>query len=106
MFSQIFNGSGIASINNGARPSTSGAVYWDNSAGCVKVVDSFGNAQSVYAPSQMITLDGPTLTVIEWGKKKMADEQQLNALLEQHPGLKELKDKFDVMLALVQQEVK
>jgi hypothetical protein len=104
MFSQIFNGSGIAPINNPARPSLSGAVYWDNSSGCIKIIDSSGNAQPIYTASQMITLDGPTLTVVEWGRKKMAEEQQLKTLLEQHPGLKDLKEKFDVMLALVQQE--
>jgi hypothetical protein len=32
---------------------------------------------------------------------KMAEEQRLEALMAKHPGLKDTKEKFDVMYALV-----
>lgn len=41
---------------------------------------------------------------LTWAKKKMEEEKELAELMAKHPGLKELKDKFEMMKALCQEE--
>ena len=41
---------------------------------------------------------------IEWAHHKMREEQQLKDLMAQHPGLKELNDKFEMMKILCMEE--
>lgn len=43
---------------------------------------------------------------LNWAKKKMIEEQKLKDLMEKHPGLKELNDKFEMMKALCMEEEK
>ena len=50
-----------------------------------------------------IMLDMSTLSAIEWVQKKMSEEAKLNELCQEHPGLKDLKEKYEIMLALVQE---
>lgn len=51
-----------------------------------------------------IGLDNETLDIINWARTKMYEEQQLKALLEKHPGLKDLHEKFELMKALCQSD--
>lgn len=44
--------------------------------------------------------------VLMWARNKMEEEQQLQELIGRHPGLKELKDKFEMMKALCIEEEK
>lgn len=43
---------------------------------------------------------------LTWAQNKMQEEIKLLDLLEKHPGLKDLHDKFQVMKALCQEEEK
>lgn len=42
--------------------------------------------------------------VLVWAQKKMAEERDLDALMARHPGLRDLKEKFEIMKALCQTE--
>lgn len=42
--------------------------------------------------------------VLVWAQKKMAEERDLDALMARHPGLQDLKEKFELMKALCQSE--
>lgn len=44
--------------------------------------------------------------VLRWAQDKMKEEKELTELMEKHPGLKDLHDKFEVMKALCQEEEK
>ena len=45
---------------------------------------------------------GPELQILlNWGRRKMIQEQDLQSLMEKHPGLKDAKEHYEVMLALV-----
>ena len=45
---------------------------------------------------------GPELQVLlNWARRKMIQEQDLQSLMEKYPGLKDAKDSYEVMLALV-----
>lgn len=47
-----------------------------------------------------VGLDQETANVIEWVKRKMEEEEKLDDLCEQHPGLKECRNAFEVMKRL------
>jgi hypothetical protein len=40
-------------------------------------------------------------SILDWAKKKQAEEQRIMRLAEQHPGIRDLQEKLDVMIALV-----
>jgi hypothetical protein len=41
-------------------------------------------------------------SILDWAKKKMAEEQQLDELCEKYPGLRKARDNYETFLALVQ----
>jgi hypothetical protein len=43
-------------------------------------------------------------SILDWAKKKMAEEQQLDELCEKYPGLRKARDNYETFLALVQSE--
>jgi hypothetical protein len=43
---------------------------------------------------------------IEWAHRKMREERQLKEMMERHPGLKDLHDKFEMMKVLCMEEEK
>lgn len=44
-------------------------------------------------------------TILEWAYTKMQEEDKLNALVEKYPTLKQAKENYDIVKALVQNEV-
>jgi hypothetical protein len=105
MFNTIVAGPGIITNTSSVTPTSSGMMVWDGTNRKVNIVDpNYPTSQnSVYPSTQMVSLDTETLGVIQWARKKMMDEQTIAALMAQHPGLKDLKEKYEVMLALVQE---
>lgn len=53
-----------------------------------------------------IDLGMDTKQAVEWAYNKMQEEKKLKDLMAQHPGLKELHDKFEMMRALCMEEEK
>jgi len=56
------------------------------------------NMNSSYAT---VSLDPELQVLLDWGRRKMLAELNLEKLLHQYPGLKDAKDRYEVMLALV-----
>lgn len=53
-----------------------------------------------------INLSKETVQVLQWAENKMREEDKLQLLMDRHPGLKDLHDKYELMKALCQQEEK
>ena len=49
----------------------------------------------------VVQLDDDTQSILNWGRRKMAEERDVELLIQKHPGLKDAKDRYEVMLALV-----
>jgi len=91
---------------------TTGMVRWNGSMQCLEILDS--SNPNNYAnwvrldvmPNQGISigLSSDAETVISWAKLKMQEEQNLKVLMARHPGVKDAKEKFDIMVALTKQE--
>jgi len=95
--------------NPGVPPISPGAV----GAGIVRYNPNMQQMEvydgvSWYGINSHITIDlGMTSKqAIEWAHKKMQEEKQLQDLMAQHPGLKDLNDKFEIMKVLCMEEEK
>lgn len=64
------------------------------------------NWLTVHTTNATVGLSHDAERAIEWAHKKVQEEERLHVLMEQHPGLKDLHEKFNVMLALIQKEDK
>lgn len=51
----------------------------------------------------VVSVDSTYREAFGWIKKKMAEEDKIKGLISKYPGLKDLKEKYEVMLALVQE---
>jgi hypothetical protein len=105
MFNTIIAGPGLSTVAASVLPTSSGMLVWDGTNRKINIVDpNYPSMQnSIYPTSQMVSLDPEVLFVLEWAKKKMREEQSIAALMKKHPGLKDLHEKYEVMLALVKE---
>jgi hypothetical protein len=71
--------------------------------GSVQVFD--GQNWSTWGSSYpSIGLDADTCELLKWCKQQRENQAQLEALMQKHPGLKDLHDKFEVMRMLCERE--
>ena len=77
-----------------------GAVRYNPSSSLMEVYD--GNSWQQFRDDSTVDLANETKATLDWARQKMLEEQNLKQLMEQHPGLKDLHERFEVMLALVQ----
>ena len=71
-----------------------------------------GNSMQVYDGYNWITMSDSVSVgmtpdaerTLAWAQKKMQEEQALEELCKQHPGIRDLKEKLDMMVALVKKE--
>lgn len=87
-------------INTYSGQSGAGMVRWNSNAGCLEATDGMSWYQ--LRTGATIDLSSDAQNALAWAYAKMQEEQRIDRLLEQHPGLRDLKEKFEIMLALVQ----
>lgn len=84
------------------------------SAGMVRYNGNTSNLE-VYDGSSWMTVSNATPHIdltetaretINWAYEKMSQERKLKELMNRHPGLKELHDKFEMLKLLCEQEEK
>jgi hypothetical protein len=103
MINNITGAPGI-NVMPGNKPyiTISGVVRWNGSQQRLEVMDRDSWMPLDVGSSWTIAPDYSLTNVINWVNIKIAKEEQLQVLMDKHPGLKDLKEKFDIMLALVQ----
>lgn len=89
---------------NTSQPST-GMIRMHPSSGRFEVYDG-STWHEIANGSAEIDLSHDAKETLSWARDKMKVERRLKDLLAQHPGLKELHDKFEVMRVLCEQEEK
>ena len=93
---------GISAYTSGSSCHVTGVVRWYAPGSRLEVMNE--NTWIPLHGGQVTIHPDPELgSAMEWAKRKMAEEQQLKALCEKHPGLKDVKEKYEVMLALVRE---
>ena len=53
-----------------------------------------------------VSMDYEVQNILNWAKDKMLEDQRLKELAKKHPGITDLQQKLDIMIALVQQQEK
>ena len=86
-------------------PAQSGQVRWNGNNKEFEVCDN--NSGNWYRINPEIELrNDPQLSeVLEWAKKKMLYEQKLEKLAKEYPAVKDAKEKLDIIMKLVQDQV-
>jgi hypothetical protein len=80
-----------------------GMVRYNSNMNCMEVND--GNSWKQLGMSYAtVELTGEAQFILDWAKKKMAEEKQINDLCEKYPGLGKARDNYEVFLKLVQSE--
>lgn len=94
-----------SSNNSVGGQSFTGQLRYNSSNQNLEVFD--GNMwQQMMGTYSSIGLTAEAESAIDWARKKMLEEIQLKSLMEKHPGLKELHDKFKMMEVLCKEEEK
>jgi hypothetical protein len=87
-------------ISPGAQ--SAGMVRWNSSSSSMEVYD--GNTWMALGAWADITLNPEVVEIIEWAKRKRVEERRIDELAAKHPGIQDLKEKLDIMIALVNKE--
>lgn len=102
-------------LSNNPNPMT-GAVSYDSSTQSMKVFDG-SNWQVLGSGTASIELNQNAIAILKWAEKKMFEEQELNALCDKHPAIKDLVNemrtsmdnyinKIEMVKTLIQEEEK
>lgn len=85
-------------------PSQSGQVRWNGNLKVFEVCDNGSGAWYKIDNSVELSCDPQTQQVLEWAKKKMAEDERLDRLAKEYPAVKDLKEKLDIVVKLVEKE--
>ena len=112
MIKSISAGPGLAVANGSTsypyvnmNNASAGMVRYNGNTQNFEVYDG-SSWMAMYGTAATITLDYDVQTILNWAKDKMAEDQRLKELAQKHPGIRDLQEKLDVMIALVQQQEK
>ena len=98
----VYNPSQKPYISPGSM--SAGMVRYNSGSACLEVYD--GNAWLTLSGTADVGLSPEAQQVMDWAYKKMKEDEQLEMLIEKHPGLKDLHEKFTLMKALVAEDHK
>ena len=84
---------------------SAGMVRYNGSSQNFEVYDG-SSWVSMYGTATTVTLDYDVQNILNWARDKMLEDQRLKELAQKHPGIRDLQEKLDVMIALVQQQEK
>lgn len=85
-------------------PPYTGVVQWN---GAVKRLEvSTGTGWTALDTNIRITTSHEVEEVLKWARKKMIEEQQLLAMADKYPAVSDLKEKLDIVMTLLKDEVK
>lgn len=77
-----------------------GNVRYNTTAQAFEVYDGTMWVQLSMAHAQ-IGLTAEAEGILDWARHKRAEEERIMRLADEHPGIRDLKEKLDVMIALV-----
>ena len=88
-------------------PAASGQVRWNGSIKQFEVCDNQNNGMWYKIDNTVELRNDPQLTdVIMWAKKKMQEEQKIEQLAKEYTAVKDAKERLDIILKLVEDDIK
>lgn len=79
-----------------------GSIGYDNIRKRFQIFHGSGWTPIEFTDSQ-ISFDVDHQEVIDWAKKRMEEERELDELCKQHPGLEDARRQYEMMKALVRE---
>lgn len=79
-----------------------GAVRWNPSSSCLEIYD--GGTWHMKTDNAVVDLSEDAKRILEWARLQKIQQEKIDQLMEKHPGLKDLHQRFEVMLRLVQDD--
>ena len=96
---------GFTVISGSKQPIyTTGVVRWNGETQNLEVMGNGSTWHTIYESPASIDFDTETKILLGWVRRRVADDLMLSQYCEKYPGLKDLKEKYEIMLALVRQE--
>ena len=103
-------------INMSSSQPMVGALAYDHGSGSMKVYDG-NNWQIIGGGSATVNLNQNAIAILKWAEKKMFEEQELQALCNSNPTIKDIVsemrttmdnyiNKIEMVKALIQKEEK
>lgn len=93
----------VYQVDNNFLPTCTGQVRWNGVAKQFEVCDISG-AWYYIDNTVEIKNNHDVVRVVEWAKKQMDYEEKLEHLSKQYPAIKDLKEKLDLIVKLVENE--
>jgi hypothetical protein len=90
-------------INHQSGLQSVGNVRYNTVSNVFEVFDGNMWMQMSVANAQ-IGLTPEAEGILDWARAKMAQEERIQKLATEHPGIRDLKEKLDIMLALVDKD--
>ena len=82
---------------------SAGMVRYNTNMQCMEVYDGIG-WQTIYTAHPTVDLAPASREAVEWAMRKQQEERKLKDMMERHPVLQELHDKFEMMKVLCYEE--
>lgn len=91
--------------NSYSLPSTTGQVRWNGTNKCFEVCDNGMNGSWIRIDNTVqLSSDSQTTQILEWAKKKMAEDERIEKLAKEYPAVKDAKERLDIIIKLVKDE--
>jgi len=84
---------------------SAGLVRYNGNSSNFEVYDG-STWMTMYSSAATVTLDYDVQNILNWAKDKMTEDLRLKELAQKHPGIADLQQKLEIMIALVQQQEK
>jgi len=91
--------------NSYLLPAQSGQVRWNGNIKQFEVCDNLNNGVWYKIDNTIqLSCDPQLQTIIEWAKKKMAEDEKIAKLAEKYVAVRDAKEKLEIVIKLVQDE--
>lgn len=86
-------------------PGITGQVRWNGNTKCFEVCDNTVSGSWIRIDNTVeLSSDGQISDIINWAKKKMAEDEKIEKLAKEYPAVRDAKEKLDIIVKLVQDE--
>lgn len=92
----------IPYINSYTNQPLCGMVRWNPNLSHLEVYD--GTTWHMKTDNAVVDLSEDAKRILEWARLQKIQQEKIDQLMEKHPGLKDLHQRFEVMLRLVQED--
>lgn len=93
-------GGGTNYVNNYSGAQGLGNMRFNTASQHIEIYDGTAWIQLATGHAT-VGLDAEAIELLDWAKSKRQEEQRLKALAKQHPGIQDLQQKLEIMVALV-----